>query len=331
MRLHVLSPVTCAVLFAACSLSTLKSSAQVSFVSDAVASPQPIVGSTDTSGPLSTFLGSPSMPRILVKTRVVDNGPDAKSKSLAFHTEIEVIATDQPIDIREGFERSFTPREVETSAGTFGDVTRYIQTLAGVVSDNDQRNDFLVRGGNPSENGFVIDNIEIPSINQLALSDSTGGLVSMLDASAVQKFDLHTDAYDSRFDQRLSSIVEISTRPTGDVENHNETEMGVAGTGGSITRPMGHNGSLFASGRASILQYFTNDIGMNGVPIYKNAFFRAEGRPDARNSWWGLSLAGIDSILMNPDKDDYAETNPFTIAYSGWRNTKLRRRQPRSR
>jgi hypothetical protein len=52
-----------------------------------------------------------------------------------------------------------------------------MQMLPGVVSDNDQRNDFLVRGGNPSENLFIIDNIEIPSINQLALSDTTGGFV----------------------------------------------------------------------------------------------------------------------------------------------------------
>jgi len=44
-----------------------------------------------------------------------------------------------------------------------------MQLLPGVVSDNDERNDFLVRGGNPDENLFVIDNIEVPSINQLVI------------------------------------------------------------------------------------------------------------------------------------------------------------------
>lgn len=72
-------------------------------------------------------------------------------------------------DDTEGFERRITPAEIESSAGTFGDPSRFMQLLPGVVSDNDERNDFLVRGGNPDENLFVIDNIEVPSINQLVI------------------------------------------------------------------------------------------------------------------------------------------------------------------
>jgi hypothetical protein len=221
----------------------------------------------------------------------------------------------------EGFTHPITTEEVETSAGTFGDISRFVQTLAGVVNDNDQRNDFLVRGGNPTENLFVIDNIDVPSINQLALSDTTGGFVSMLDVEAVQQFDLHTDAYDERFDQRLSSVLEVSTRPSGPVTRHNTSEAGIAGVGGSITRPLGSNGSYFFSVREGILQYLTNDIGMNGVPHYRNAFFRAEQRLDDRNTVWGISLTGIDSIQIHPSAGDPDETSPFDIGYSGWRNT----------
>src|SRR6202022_1208469 len=130
-------------------------------------------------------------------------------------------------DSTEGFERRVTSNEIESSAGTFGDPSRYMQMLPGVVSDNDQRNDFLVRGGNPTENLFVIDNIEVPSINQLALSDTTGGFVSMIENAATQYITLHTDAYDSKFDQRLSSVVEISTRPESIVKSHSTLEMGL--------------------------------------------------------------------------------------------------------
>jgi hypothetical protein len=75
---------------------------------------------------------------------------------------------------------------IENTAGTFGDPSRYFQVLPGVVSDNDQRNDMLVRGGSPTENLFVIDGIVIPSINHLALSDTTGGFVSMIDNNAIE-------------------------------------------------------------------------------------------------------------------------------------------------
>lgn len=253
-----------------------------------------------------------------------DAAPDGPKTPAAVHpvvkTEIQVVAPDGA-DASEGFNQPITVRQVETTAGTFGDVSRFLQTVAGVVSDNDQRNDVLVRGGNPSENLFVIDNIEIPSINQLALSDTTGGFVSMLDANAIQQITLHTDAYDSRFEQRLSSVVEISTRPAEQAGRHAESEMGIAGLGGSMTRPLGEAGSLFVSGRQSVMSWFTDDIGMNGVPKYRNAFVRADGRMGERNTWWGISLTGIDSIDIAPSAADPAETNPYDVKYSGWRNT----------
>ena len=224
-------------------------------------------------------------------------------------------------DSNEGFERRITMEEIKTSAGTFEDPSRFIQMLPGVVSDNDQRNDFLVRGGNPSENLFVIDNIEIPSINQLALSDTTGGFVSMIDNAAVRHMTLHTDAYDSKFDQRLSSVLEISTRPDSRVEPHSTAEFGIAGVGGSTTLPWSRDGSLFASARHSVLHLLTNDIGLNGVPLYQNELIRAGDRISQKDNWWGLSLTGIDSIKISPSATNTWETNPFDIEYHGWRNT----------
>ena len=249
------------------------------------------------------------------------DGPKIKSSMQPVLTDVKVVSEPLAFDMNEGFQRPISPREVETSAGTFGDLSRFLQTVAGVTGDNDQRNDVLVRGGNPSENLFVIDNIEVPSINQLALSDTTGGLVSMLDAGAIQKITLHEDAYDSKFEERLSSVIDISTRPSGPVARHSTSEFGIAGTGGSTTRPLGHDGSLFISARRSVIQYFTNNIGLDGVPTYENGFVRAEKRLNARDSLWGISLAGVDSITIHPDPKDSQETNPFQIGYSGWRDT----------
>jgi hypothetical protein len=234
-------------------------------------------------------------------------------------TEIKVVATQA--DSSEGYERKITPQEIETSAGTFGDPSRYMQMLPGVVSDNDKFNDIIVRGGNSQEALFIVDNIEIPSINQLALSDTTGGLVSMIDNKAIQQMTLHTDTYDSKFDQRLSAIVEISTTKNTRTIPHAEVELGMAGAGGSIDHPWGTNGSMFLSARQSILNLMTDDIGMNGVPIYTNGLFRADKRVDDRNNFWGLSLSGVDSILIHPNPKNRWETNPYDIAYSGWRNT----------
>jgi hypothetical protein len=270
--------------------------------------------------PPALYCASLPLPRPEPLSSAIEGTSYPDSSHVVVNTDVRVVAVDAS-DTNEGFSQTVTMRQVETTAGTFGDVSRFLQTLAGVVSDNDQRNDVLVRGGNPSENLFLIDNIEVPSINQLALSDSTGGFVSMLDTNAIQRMTLHTDAYDSRFDQRLSSVIEVSTRPAEQVARRVQTEVGIAGLGGSMTRPFGQTGSLFVSGRQSVLSWLTNDIGLNGVPKYRNAFARADGRVGARDNWWGMSLTGIDSIDIVPSANDNAETNPYNVHYSGWRNT----------
>ena len=236
-------------------------------------------------------------------------------------TAIKVVPEPTEIDTTEGFERKIDIGEIETSAGTFGDPSRYMQMLPGIVSDNDKFNDFIVRGGNPEETLFIVDNIEMPSINQLALSDTTGGFVSMIDNAAIKQINLHTDAYDSKYDQRLSAVVEISTKKEQASAAHSESEIGLAGAGGSTSKPWGSNGSMFFSARRSILNLVTNNIGMNGVPIYTNSLFRADKRVDDRNSFWGLSLTGVDSMDILPDRKDPGETNAYNIAYKGWRNT----------
>jgi hypothetical protein len=237
-------------------------------------------------------------------------------------SSVLVRATEAPLSPTS---QRVTADAIETAAGAFEDPSRYFQLLPGVVSDSDQRNDFLVRGGNPAENLFVIDNIDVHSINHLAMADTTGGFVSMIDNAAIQSMTLHTADHDAKFDDRLSSVVEISTIPDTAMGSRaairHMTEAGIAGVGGMTSRPIGDHGSLFFSGREGILSLVTNDIGLNGVPHYSNYLFRADNTLANGDRIWGLSLTGIDSINIHPSQYDSAETNPYDIAYSGWRNT----------
>jgi len=229
---------------------------------------------------------------------------------------------------------SVSRAQIETTAGTLDDPARYFQIVPGVQSGSDQRNDFLVRGGNPAENLFVIDGVEVPSINHLALSDTTGGLVSMVDADAVESMTLHAGAHDARFEDRLSSVVEISTMKEGsaaggDSRPRRIAEAGIAGVGGMFSWRTGAgraaspegNGSMLVSVREGILSLLTSNIGLNGVPSYTNILMRGDRTLGGRDKVWGMSLTGVDSIAIRPSVSDPDETNPFDIRYHGWRNT----------
>ncbi len=136
---------------------------------------------------------------------------------------------------------------------------------------------------------------------------------------------LHTAGHDAKFDDHLSSVVEISTIP--DQTPHSRlavrhmTEAGIAGVGGLDSRPFGDHGSLFVSGREGILRYVTNDIGLNGVPHYNNSLVRGDSTFANGDKIWGMALTGMDSIVIRPSQYDPGETNPIDVHYSGWRNT----------
>ena len=88
---------------------------------------------------------------------------------------------------------NITQAEILSSAGTYGDFSRYLQVLPGVVWNSDLSNDVLVRGGHPTENLFVVDGVEVPYINHFSLSGSNGGFTSMIDSTAIGSMDMKDD------------------------------------------------------------------------------------------------------------------------------------------
>lgn len=211
--------------------------------------------------------------------------------------------------------------DIMVSAGTYGDFSRYLQLFPGVVFNNDESDDILVRGGNPIENLFLVDGIEVPNINHISMLASTGGLVSMIDTSVLQKIDLLTGGYDARYDEHLSSVVDIHTREADGLGKHGDLDAGFVGVGGLLDTPLAHGGALLLSAHRSLLNVFTDDIGLDGVPIYTNAFGRARINLTPKDELSILSLNGIDSININPCSGNWFETNTINTQYSGWRTT----------
>ena len=214
-----------------------------------------------------------------------------------------------------------TAAEILSSAGTFGDMSRYLQLFPGVVFNSDESDDVIVRGGNPLENLFTVDGFEVPNINHITTEASTGGLVSMIDSAALENVDMHSGGYDASYEERLSSVVEIHTRELKDGARHTEADFGFIGAGGITEGPLPGNGSLLLSAHRSLLNLVTNDIGLDGVPIYTNELVRAHWKLGSRDEVTLLSIGGVDSINIKPEARDRIETSTIEEQYSGWRIT----------
>jgi outer membrane receptor protein involved in Fe transport len=216
-----------------------------------------------------------------------------------------------------------TSADIFASAGALQDVSRYVQSLPGVViGSNDFRNDIIVRGGSPLENLFLVDNVEVPNINTFANFASAGGTVSILDTAMIRDVTFLTGGYPAPYANRTSSVLQIAQRD-GDRERLRGTAtLGFAGAGGVLEGPLGGGrGSWITSVRRSFLDFFTKDVGFGGVPVLYTVNSRATYDLGPRDRLWAVNVAGVDRIRLGltDDRPPDTEVFNFDIRYQGWR------------
>ena len=216
------------------------------------------------------------------------------------------------------------PREILKNAAALQDVSRYVQGLPGVViGTNDFRNDIIVRGGSPLENLFVVDNVEIPNINAFANFASAGGTVSLLDAELLQDVTFLTGGYAAPYINRTSSVLQVTQREGSRTKFGGKVTLGFAGAGAILEGPLNAGkGSWVVSARRSFLDFFTQDVGIGGVPVVYSLNGKAVYDLTSRDRIWLVNIAGVDRIRLgltdSTDLED--EIANFDIRYDGWRS-----------
>ncbi len=96
------------------------------------------------------------------------------------------------------------------------DVIKVIQNLPGVASGTELMSGLYVRGGDGSDNLFVLDGVPIYRVSHLA------GLFSSFNADVVDGVDFYKSGFPGRYGGRLSSVVDVKTRD-GDFDKYHGT------------------------------------------------------------------------------------------------------------
>jgi outer membrane receptor protein involved in Fe transport len=131
---------------------------------------------------------------------------------------VEVTAERRLVEVKQGTTvRSVTASEIRNlPVQTIGDV---LQRQAGVSTDGDQ---IHIRGGRADETVFVINGV---TNRDLVTGQSTAGQIN---ARSVAEVNVATGAYDVRFGNALSGVVEVKLKDGGD-----ELMGGITTTAGS--------------------------------------------------------------------------------------------------
>jgi hypothetical protein len=214
----------------------------------------------------------------------------------------------------------FSAEEIRRSPGSAGDVSRIVSIMPSVAKVNDQMNSLVVRGGTPRENGFYLDNIEIPNINHYPTQGSSGGPIGLLNTDFIKDAQFSAGGFAASYGDRLSSIMDLKFREGNRQEFDGQIDLHFAGFGVAAEGPIGKRGSWLLSVRRSFLDLLVDAIGTGVAPRYSDYQGKVVYDLSTKSQLTFLGVAGIDYIEI--DKEQAAEDGNIAYGkYDGYEYT----------
>jgi hypothetical protein len=187
--------------------------------------------------------------------------------------------------------------EIRRFPGGFEDVVRTVSTLPGVaINTSGGRNDLLVRGGGPSENLFIINNIEVPNINHFGSQGSSSGSLSIIDLDFVDNVSFSTGGFPTRYGDKMSSTINLDM--SHGRKDKFGTKLSVSATqyGFHVQGPVYDNGDFIFSARQSYLDLIFKAANLPFVPIYTDFNFIFHYDLSPKDNLFIVGLAAFDRI-----------------------------------
>ena len=197
---------------------------------------------------------------------------------------------------------SFNRDDMRRSPGSGQEITRIINTLPSVASVGENRQDMMVRGGGPTENGFIIDNIYIPSISHFQQADGrSNGPIGIINTDMVENLDFYSNGFSSKYGNKLSSFGDITYRSGNREMMEGYGLLGMGGLGFLVEGPLGERSSYITSFRMSYLDIIAEAINASGgMPSYNDFQAKFDFNPNIYNTISILAITG--GSLYDRDK-----------------------------
>jgi hypothetical protein len=204
--------------------------------------------------------------------------------------------------------------EIEKSPGANRDVSRVIQSFAGVLSTPAFRNDIIIRGGGPSESRFYLDGVEVPNINHFATQGASGGPVGILNADFLREVNYYSGAFPSNRGNALSGVFEFSQVDGNEDKLKYRATLGASEVSATVDGPIGEKTNFIVSARRSYLQFLFSALELPFLPTFNDMQFKVRTRIDAKNEITFVGLGAIDLFDLNLDIEDPDDQQEYILS-----------------
>ena len=206
---------------------------------------------------------------------------------------------------------SLSREEIRRFPGGFEDVVRTVSTLPGVAINNaGGRNDLLVRGGGPSENLYIINNIEVPNINHFGNQGNSSGSLSFVNLDFVEDVTFSTGGFGASYGDKMSSVLSLSMLKS--IPDNFQSKLTVSATqfGINLQAPLKQKGNFIFSARKSYLDLIFKAAGLPFVPVYTDFNIIANYDLSPKDKLFFLGLSAINTV----DRDQSSLENRVSNA-----------------
>jgi hypothetical protein len=211
--------------------------------------------------------------------------------------------------------RTFSVEETERYAGSLGDPARMVANFAGVMTQNDSRNDIIIRGNSPMGVQWRIEGIEVPNPNHFGAQGTTGGPVSMVNNNLLANSDFLTGAFPAEFGNATAGVFDLNLRSGNTHKTEFVGQIGFNGfelgaEGPAFKLQSGQKASYLANFRYSTLEVMDKlgfDAGTGtAIPEYKDFTFLADIPGTKMGRFKVFGLWGTSMIRLGRDLSDTA-------------------------
>jgi hypothetical protein len=217
----------------------------------------------------------------------------------------------------------FSSEEIRRAPGAAGDVSRIIFGLPSLAKVNDTKNSLIVRGGSPVENGFYIDNIEIPNINHFPTQGSTEGPIGILNVDFIEGVNFSCGGFTADYGSKLSSVMNITFREGNRNATDVQLDMSLQGFGGMVEGPLGEGqGSFVISARRSYLDVLLDLMNETvGMPTYSDVQGKISYDLSDRHKLSLIDVFSDDRQVMSQQNALDSKTINIYPSYGSFANT----------
>lgn len=203
--------------------------------------------------------------------------------------------------------------EIEKSPGANRDISKVIQSYAGVLSSPSFRNDIIIRGGGPSESRFYLDGVEVPNINHFATQGASGGAVGILNADLIREVNYYSGAFPSNRGNALSGVFEFAQVDGNADKLRFKGSLGAAEVSATMDGPLSEKTSFIVSARRSYLKLLFTALKLPFLPTFNDMQFKVKTRFDAKNELTFIGLGALDQNELNLDIKNPDEQQTYIL------------------